>query len=173
MASTGLVAIIASEEDDEPVCVNESTLLHVKVCFPSCVGGLLLPGHITAFGSSKRDSWSKQSYMGGTMMQVHLNDNGRYVVVFDPLDGSRNIECSIPTGTIFGVYALPEGYQPGAADSHYCWKCSCQQAMQAAAVRTSHSRNTHCQTVCAPFRTAGQSLLDAVLRRGSEQLASG
>lgn len=34
---------------------------------------------------------------------------GPYVVVFDPLDGSRNIDASIPTGTIFGVYRrLPE-----------------------------------------------------------------
>jgi fructose-1,6-bisphosphatase len=29
---------------------------------------------------------------------------GKLAVVFDPLDGSRNIEVSIPTGTIFGVY---------------------------------------------------------------------
>jgi fructose-1,6-bisphosphatase I len=29
---------------------------------------------------------------------------GRYVVVFDPLDGSRNVDVAIPTGTIFGVY---------------------------------------------------------------------
>ena len=27
-----------------------------------------------------------------------------YAVVFDPLDGSSNIECSVSTGTIFGVY---------------------------------------------------------------------
>lgn len=54
------------------------------------------------------------------MAQVHLSDDGNYVVVFDPLDGSRNIECSIPTGTIFGIYALPEGYQPGAAASRCC-----------------------------------------------------
>jgi len=27
-----------------------------------------------------------------------------FSVVFDPLDGSRNIECNIPTGTIFGIY---------------------------------------------------------------------
>jgi fructose-1,6-bisphosphatase I len=34
---------------------------------------------------------------------------GPYVVVFDPLDGSRNIDASIPTGTIFGIYRrLPE-----------------------------------------------------------------
>jgi fructose-1,6-bisphosphatase I len=28
----------------------------------------------------------------------------KFAVVFDPIDGSSNIECSIPTGTIFGVY---------------------------------------------------------------------
>lgn len=34
---------------------------------------------------------------------------GPYVVIFDPLDGSRNIDASIPTGTIFGIYRrLPE-----------------------------------------------------------------
>ncbi|OEL23300.1 Fructose-1,6-bisphosphatase, chloroplastic [Dichanthelium oligosanthes] len=33
-----------------------------------------------------------------------ISDDGPYVVVTDPLDGSRNIEVSIPTGTIFGIY---------------------------------------------------------------------
>ena len=27
-----------------------------------------------------------------------------YEAVFDPLDGSRNIDAGIPTGTIFGIY---------------------------------------------------------------------
>ncbi|KAL6211428.1 hypothetical protein ACLB2K_016654 [Fragaria x ananassa] len=35
---------------------------------------------------------------------VWISDDGLYVVVTDPLDGSRNIEASIPTGTIFGIY---------------------------------------------------------------------
>ncbi|XP_050210177.1 fructose-1,6-bisphosphatase, chloroplastic [Mercurialis annua] len=35
---------------------------------------------------------------------IWLNDDGPFVVVTDPLDGSRNIDASIPTGTIFGVY---------------------------------------------------------------------
>jgi len=35
---------------------------------------------------------------------VELSSGGRFVVVCDPLDGSRNIECNVPTGTIFGVY---------------------------------------------------------------------
>lgn len=33
-----------------------------------------------------------------------ISDSGPYVVVTDPLDGSRNIDASIPTGTIFGIY---------------------------------------------------------------------
>ncbi|KAG9440216.1 hypothetical protein H6P81_020381 [Aristolochia fimbriata] len=35
---------------------------------------------------------------------VWITDDGPFVVVTDPLDGSRNIDASIPTGTIFGIY---------------------------------------------------------------------
>ncbi|CAL0313995.1 unnamed protein product [Lupinus luteus] len=35
---------------------------------------------------------------------IWICDDGPYVVVTDPLDGSRNIDASIPTGTIFGIY---------------------------------------------------------------------
>ncbi|CAL5329553.1 unnamed protein product [Camellia sinensis] len=35
---------------------------------------------------------------------IWLSDGGPFVVVTDPLDGSRNIDASIPTGTIFGIY---------------------------------------------------------------------
>ncbi|CAL5039815.1 unnamed protein product [Urochloa decumbens] len=37
-------------------------------------------------------------------LPIWITDDGPYVVVTDPLDGSRNIEVSIPTGTIFGIY---------------------------------------------------------------------
>ena len=30
-------------------------------------------------------------------------------VAFDPLDGSSNIDCASPTGTIFGIYEVPPG----------------------------------------------------------------
>ena len=33
----------------------------------------------------------------------------RFVVNFDPLDGSSNVDANIPTGTIFGIYEEPEG----------------------------------------------------------------
>ncbi|KAJ9174974.1 hypothetical protein P3X46_013564 [Hevea brasiliensis] len=35
---------------------------------------------------------------------IWIDDDGPFVVVTDPLDGYRNIDASIPTGTIFGVY---------------------------------------------------------------------
>ena len=33
----------------------------------------------------------------------------RYVAVFDPLDGSSNIDCLVSIGSIFGVFKKPEG----------------------------------------------------------------
>jgi fructose-1,6-bisphosphatase I len=35
---------------------------------------------------------------------VVLNQEGNYVAVFDPLDGSSNVDAGIPTGTIFGIF---------------------------------------------------------------------
>ncbi|KAL4401090.1 Fructose-1,6-bisphosphatase [Malassezia pachydermatis] len=35
--------------------------------------------------------------------------NGRYCVVFDPLDGSSNIDAGVNIGTIFGIYHVREG----------------------------------------------------------------
>jgi len=34
---------------------------------------------------------------------------GKYCVVFDPLDGSSNIDAGVNVGTIFGIYQVPEG----------------------------------------------------------------
>ena len=35
--------------------------------------------------------------------------DAKYVVAFDPLDGSSNIDCNVSVGTIFGVYKKLEG----------------------------------------------------------------
>eukprot|EP00249_Psilotum_nudum_P003420 c16806_g1_i1 orf=335-1219(+) len=40
---------------------------------------------------------------------VEPSKRGRYCVVFDPLDGSSNIDCGVSIGTIFGIYMLKEG----------------------------------------------------------------
>jgi hypothetical protein len=34
---------------------------------------------------------------------------GDYVAVFDPLDGSKNIDASLPVGSIFGIYREKRG----------------------------------------------------------------
>lgn len=53
-------------------------------------------GKVAAIASEKDD---RPVWLGG----------GPYVVVFDPLDGSRNLDATVPTGTIFGIYRrLPE-----------------------------------------------------------------
>lgn len=37
-------------------------------------------------------------------VEVDLDRQGKYVVCFDPLDGSSNIDCLVSIGTIFSVY---------------------------------------------------------------------
>jgi len=37
-----------------------------------------------------------------------LTDTGKYVVVFDPLDGSSNVDAGIAVGTIFGIFKEPD-----------------------------------------------------------------
>lgn len=36
-------------------------------------------------------------------------DDGQYIVLLDPLDGSSNIEVNVSVGTIFSIYRLPDG----------------------------------------------------------------
>ncbi|KAG9139931.1 hypothetical protein Leryth_022883 [Lithospermum erythrorhizon] len=40
----------------------------------------------------------------------------KYCVVFDPLDGSSNIDCGVSIGTIFGIYMLKDGGEPTIDD---------------------------------------------------------
>ena len=42
---------------------------------------------------------------------------GRYLLVFDPLDGSSNIDVNVPVGTIFSILRCPDGVtHPAEAD---------------------------------------------------------
>jgi fructose-1,6-bisphosphatase I len=38
---------------------------------------------------------------------------GEYLLLFDPLDGSSNIDVNVSVGTIFSVLQCPEGMEPG------------------------------------------------------------
>ncbi|MGB0733177.1 MAG: class 1 fructose-bisphosphatase [Pontibacterium sp.] len=39
---------------------------------------------------------------------VPANDDGKYLVIFDPLDGSSNIDINVSVGTIFSILECPE-----------------------------------------------------------------
>lgn len=55
-------------------------------------------------------------------IEVEVERQGKYVVCFDPLDGSSNIDCLVSIGSIFAIYrrqttegapTLQDGLQPG------------------------------------------------------------
>ncbi|KAD6454284.1 hypothetical protein E3N88_08990 [Mikania micrantha] len=71
---------------------------------------MLMPSVLSIFGNEIILSCLRHSGKVAVMASeeddapVWITDDGPFVVVTDPLDGSRNIDASIPTGTIFGVY---------------------------------------------------------------------
>lgn len=46
------------------------------------------------------------------------NPEGKYLVIFDPLDGSSNIDINVSVGTIFSILELPEGMDPGSQEAY-------------------------------------------------------
>lgn len=42
------------------------------------------------------------------VLSEEFADTGKYICVFDPLDGSSNVDAGIPVGTIFGVFQEPD-----------------------------------------------------------------
>ena len=66
------------------------------------------------------------------VVEVETEKSGRFVVCFDPLDGSNNIDCLASIGSIFAVYrrVTKKGFdapsvsedvlQPGKYDYLYC-----------------------------------------------------
>ncbi|XP_028801438.1 fructose-1,6-bisphosphatase, cytosolic-like [Neltuma alba] len=47
---------------------------------------------------------------------VEPSQRGKYIVVFDPLDGSSNIDCGVSIGTIFGIYLVKDQNNPTLDD---------------------------------------------------------
>nr|AAC50207.1 fructose-1,6-biphosphatase [Homo sapiens] len=48
---------------------------------------------------------------------VEPEKRGKYVVCFDPLDGSSNIDCLVSVGTIFGIYRKKSTDEPSEKDA--------------------------------------------------------
>ena len=49
---------------------------------------------------------------------------GKYCVVFDPLDGSSNIDAGVNIGTIFGIYHIVSSLSPSVFSFSYAFRVS-------------------------------------------------
>ena len=160
LRNSGKTGVIASEEEDFPVAVEEtysgatvdlyleppcadataSTSLdhtQLSICLGLCTGSeaspappalphcshpVTLPGTpvLVNIDEVQSDAMpgmtrSRQDTTAAcpTPLSRHIDwpafmHAGNYVVVFDPLDGSSNIDAGISTGSIFGIYAPSE-----------------------------------------------------------------
>lgn len=80
---SGKVAVLASEEEDHPV----------------------------PLGGTIKDKYAEvglRTTQFKTDIVMEETVSGQYIAVFDPLDGSSNVDAGIPTGTIFGVFEQDE-----------------------------------------------------------------
>lgn len=68
--------------------------------FKACLAGT---GRTTVMASEEEDL--------PVPVDVTETDSGNYVVVFDPLDGSSNIDAGISVGSIWGIFAESDGCQ--------------------------------------------------------------
>ncbi|KAG1473820.1 hypothetical protein G6F56_000726 [Rhizopus delemar] len=50
------------------------------------------------------------------MIIENKDQRGKYVVTFDPLDGSSNIDCGVSIGTIFGIFKVKDESNPNISD---------------------------------------------------------
>jgi fructose-1,6-bisphosphatase I len=75
---SGKVGVIASEEEDNPVAVDEN------------------------IRDKYQDVGLKTTSFNTDVLIEEMD--GKYIAVFDPLDGSSNVDAGIPTGTIFGIF---------------------------------------------------------------------
>lgn len=74
---SGKVGVLASEEEDNPMPVDNS------------------------FDRYRDQGLQTTQFKSDVLIE---ETEGQYVAVFDPLDGSSNVDAGIPTGTIFGIF---------------------------------------------------------------------
>lgn len=67
---------------------------------------LRFTGRLGVLASEEEDT--PVSLIGSNEKEVLIDESEKYVAVFDPLDGSSNVDAGIPTGTIIGVYEYDE-----------------------------------------------------------------
>lgn len=82
---SGKVGTLASEEEDTPVATDGEVALKKD-----------------KYKNMRGDSKLKTTQFDSDVLIEE--SGGKYIAVFDPLDGSSNVDAGIPTGTIFGIF---------------------------------------------------------------------
>ncbi len=77
---SGKVGVLASEEEALPLSVDKSS---------------------SKYNKYRDEGLVTTQFKGDVLVE---DTDGKYVAVFDPLDGSSNVDAGIPTGTIFGIF---------------------------------------------------------------------
>ncbi|XP_018572060.1 fructose-1,6-bisphosphatase 1 isoform X1 [Anoplophora glabripennis] len=52
-----------------------------------------------------------------TVIEIELDNRGKYIVAFDPLDGSSNIDCLVSIGSIFAILKKEDNTIPSLKDA--------------------------------------------------------
>jgi len=52
-----------------------------------------------------------------TVIEIEAERRGKYIVCFDPLDGSSNIDCLVSIGSIFAIYKKQSSGDPSMQDA--------------------------------------------------------
>lgn len=81
---------------------------------------------------------------------------GKYCVVFDPLDGSSNIDAGVNIGTIFGIYHIVRAHSPAPCRARNARGVAYRELMR----------------LCVQAPGSKGSISD-VLRPGSQMVAAG
>ena len=107
-ASLGALAGLHGATDNSNTNTHGEVQKKLDVFADDCLAEALQScGHVAAWASEEHDE---------PTMSEEYSEIGDYLVVFDPLDGSSNIESNISTGTIFSILPHPfHGTRPGSA----------------------------------------------------------
>lgn len=69
---------------------------------------LRFTGRLGVLASEEEDTPVNLRPANAGETEILIDEGERYVAVFDPLDGSSNVDAGIPTGTIIGIYEYDE-----------------------------------------------------------------
>ncbi len=94
----GLIGILGSAETEN---VQGETQKKLDIITNDVmVNSLEWTGHLAGMGSEEMDD---------PLPIPDMYPKGKYLILFDPLDGSSNIDVNVSVGTIFSILRAPEG----------------------------------------------------------------